>query len=63
MLGLTTDHRIKVSSAFSARTSAGRRVYELADAALAPRPGTPLAAPEHLDWHDLQVFKGTALTA
>lgn len=47
VLGLTADHRIKVSDAFTARTTAGRLVYELADIALAPRRGTPLPAPIH----------------
>jgi putative restriction endonuclease len=61
VLGLTTDHSIKVSTEFSARTPAGRRIYELADVRLTPRPGTALPAPEHLHWHDRQVFKGTPL--
>jgi putative restriction endonuclease len=57
-LGLTEDYRIVVSDQFTARTEAGRRVYELADRALRPRPGTRLPAPAHLDWHTTQVFKG-----
>ena len=60
-LGLTEDYRIVVSDQFTARTEAGRRVYELADRALRPRPGTRLPAPEHLRWHATQVFKGHLL--
>jgi putative restriction endonuclease len=57
-LGLTEDYRIVVADQFTARTEAGRQVYELADRALRPRPGTRLPAPAHLDWHTTQVFKG-----
>jgi putative restriction endonuclease len=56
-LGLTGDYRIKVSGHFTARTPAGRMVYELAGRPLRPRPGTPLPAVEHLAWHDREVFK------
>lgn len=61
-LGLSEDYRIVVSDQFTARTEAGRRVYELADRALRPRPGTSLPAPEHLLWHTSQVFKGRLLS-
>lgn len=63
VLGLTGDHRIKISAAFTARTPAGRLVYELADLELRPRPGTPLPAISHQEWHDREVFKGVALVA
>lgn len=56
-LGLTHDHRIKVSPHYTARTPAGRHVYDLADQALHPRPGTPLPSHEYLHWHDREVFK------
>ena len=57
-LGLTSNYQIKVSTEFTARTAAGRLVYELAGKVLDPRPGTGLPAPAHLAWHDRQVFKG-----
>lgn len=57
-LGLSSDYRIQVSTAFSARTEAGRRVYELVGKSLRPRPGTPLPARDHINWHTSQVFKG-----
>ncbi len=56
-LGLTHDHRIKVSEHFTARTPAGRQVYDLAGRSLQARPGTALPAVEHLAWHDREVFK------
>jgi len=62
-LGLSGDHHIQVSAAFSARTEAGRRVYELAGKLLRPRPGTPLPAGPHVQWHSTQVFKGELLRA
>lgn len=61
-LGLTQDHRIKVSEHFTARTPAGRQVYELAGRRLQARPGAALPATEHLAWHDREVFKGAAGT-
>lgn len=62
-LGLTEEHRIRVSGTFTARTEAGRRIYDLADQPLRPRPGTLLPAPEHVTWHAAQVFKGEDLAA
>ena len=59
-LGLSVDFRIQVSAAFSARTEAGRRVYELLGKSLQPRAGTPLPAARHVAWHTSQVFRGTA---
>jgi putative restriction endonuclease len=61
-LGLSEDYRIVISSHFTARTDAGRRVYELADRSLRPKPGTRLPSPEHVHWHATQVFKDRALT-
>lgn len=62
-LGLTEDYRILVSASYSARTAAGRTVYELANSELSPRPGTPLPSAANIRWHASQVFKGAALTA
>lgn len=62
-LGLSSDYRVQVSSAFSARTEAGRRVYDLHDVELSPRPGTPVPAPAHVAWHQREVFKGVRLSA
>lgn len=63
VLGLDTDLRVLVSAAFSARTSAGRAVYDLHRRPLAPRPGTPTPAPDHIGWHAREVFKGHPLPA
>ena len=62
-LGLTSEHRIQVSGHFSARTDEARRVYDLHDRALRPRPGTALPAAPYVEWHTHQVFKGVALSA
>ncbi|MCC6497725.1 MAG: HNH endonuclease [Propionibacteriaceae bacterium] len=61
-LGLSDDCRIQVSASFSARTDAGRRIYELDGKRLLPRPGTLLPAGAHIEWHSTQVFKGKLLT-
>jgi putative restriction endonuclease len=52
-----------VSARFSARTLAGRAVYDLHGRELAPRPGTAVPAATHLSWHAQQVFKGDPLAA
>lgn len=62
-LGLSSDYRVQVSRAYSARTEAGRRVYDLHDVELSPRPGTPVPAPAHVAWHQREVFKGVRLSA
>lgn len=62
-LGLDQTLRVLVSVTFTARTPAGRAVYELHGRGLAPRPGTPLPAPAHVAWHTREVFKGQPLTA
>jgi len=62
-LGLTSSHSIQVSRHFSARTDEARRVYELHDRPLRPRPGTPLPAPQYVSWHDRQVFKGDPIAS
>lgn len=61
VLGLAGDHAIVVSKAYSARTDAGRTIYELHGRNLRPRPGTPLPAHQHVVWHERQVFKGLPL--
>jgi putative restriction endonuclease len=60
-LGLTAEGRVRVSDAYTARTEAGRRVYDLYDTELRPRPGTPLPAAAHVTWHGHEVFKGASL--
>lgn len=62
-LGLSAAYRVQVSGSFSARTEAGRRVYDLHDVELQPRPGTPVPAAAHVAWHGSQVFKGARLSA
>ena len=54
---------MRVSDAYAARTEVGRGVYDLHDTDLPPRPDTPLPAPQHVAWHDREVFKGDALAA
>lgn len=63
MLGLHEDGRVTVSGQFSARTTAGRAVYDLHGQPLRPRPGTPLPLVEHVRWHRTEVFKGAPLAA
>jgi putative restriction endonuclease len=62
-LGLDTGLCVMVSATFSARTPAGRAIYDLHGHKLAPRPGTALPAPAHVTWHTRQVFKGEPLAA
>ncbi len=61
-LGLD-DVRVLVSGTFTARTDAGKAVYELHGRTLRGRPGTALPAPAHVGWHRAEVFKGNALAA
>jgi putative restriction endonuclease len=63
VLGLTLDLGIQVSTTFTARTPAGRAVYDLHGRRLRPRPGTTTPAELHLVWHRTEVFKGEPLTA
>lgn len=62
-LGLTAEGAVRVSEAYTARTEAGRRIYELHNAVLQPRPGTLMPAEVHVAWHSREVFKGSALAA
>jgi putative restriction endonuclease len=63
VLGLDLRLQVQVSAAFSARTSAGRAVYDLHGLPLRPRPGTLVPAARHLEWHHREVFKGEPLPA
>ncbi len=63
VLGLDATLRVQVSAAFSARTPAGRAVYDLHGRGLAPRPGTAVPAAVHVSWHTREVFKGEPLPA
>lgn len=62
-LGLDDELRVRVSGTFTARTEAGRAVYELHGRGLRSRPGTLLPAEDHVSWHSREVFKGHALAA
>lgn len=62
-LGLDHARRVMVSRTFTARTEAGRTVYDLHGHELRPRPGTREPAEEHLTWHRSEVFKGHSLTS
>jgi putative restriction endonuclease len=60
-LGLTGDHQVKVSGLYVARSDAGRALYALEGRSLAcPRPGQPAVDPNHIAWHDRQVFRSPA---
>ena len=61
VLGLDGDLAIVVSQRFSARTPHGRAVYDLHGRPLSARPGTPLPADPHVQWHREQVFQGLPL--
>ncbi len=63
VLGLDLEIQVQVSAAFSARTSAGRAVYDLHGLPLRPRPGTLVPAARHVEWHRHEVFKGEPLPA
>lgn len=58
VLGLDLSLRVLVSGMFTARTPAGRAVYELHGRLLTPRPGTASPAAAHITWHSREVFKG-----
>jgi putative restriction endonuclease len=63
VLGLDTGLRVLVSDVFTARTGAGRAVYDLHGRELQPRPGTAAPAGGHVSWHASEVFKGRPLAA
>jgi putative restriction endonuclease len=62
VLGLDETLRVLVSTAFTARTTAGRAIYDLHHRSLSPRPGTPTPASAHIAWHKREVFKAHPLT-
>jgi putative restriction endonuclease len=61
VLGIDPDMRVCVSTIYTARTSAGKAVYDLHGHAVQGRLGTPTPADPHLAWHREQVFKGQPL--
>ncbi len=63
VLGVSDDYTLLVSASFTARTPAGRAVYDLHGRALAPRPGTQMPADRHVRWHRREVFKGDPVAA
>jgi putative restriction endonuclease len=62
VLGLGDPRTVIVSNRFSARSDTAKRVYDLHQRELSPRPGTALPAEAHVEWHGSEVFKGRALT-
>jgi putative restriction endonuclease len=60
-LGLDQEYRILVSTVYSARTEAAKRIYDLHSRPLRPRRGTALPAAEHVLWHGTEVFRGQPL--
>jgi putative restriction endonuclease len=63
VLGIDQSHQIHVSNAYSARTDAGRALYDLHGRRMRARSGTPMPAAQHAFWHRSQVFKGDPLAA
>ena len=63
VLGLRDPGTVVVSARFSSVGDTGRAVYSLHERELRPRPGTPLPAETHVQWHRDEVFKGEPLTA
>ncbi|WP_328654423.1 HNH endonuclease [Micromonospora sp. NBC_00330] len=63
VLGVDLDLRIHVSTTYTARTDAGRAIYDLHGRSLKARPGTAMPADEHLEWHRRWVFKALPLAA
>jgi putative restriction endonuclease len=64
VLGLTDEHRLRVSMYFVARSEMGQRmVLDLAGRILLdPQRGQPKVLVEHIGWHTSQVFKSPART-
>jgi putative restriction endonuclease len=60
VLGLTADRRICVSGLYVARSAAGKAVDALAgQPLLTARPGHPTVDVVYVNWHTVQVFKGS----
>ena len=62
-LGLDAELQVLVSTTFTARTDAGKALYDLHGTTLRARPGTADPAAAHIAWHRREVFKGRALAA
>lgn len=62
VVGVTSDHTITVSSHFIGRgVTAAELVLRLVGRALIePQPGLPPPAPEHVRWHEHEVFRAPA---
>lgn len=56
-LGLSADHRVRVSALYTARTDTGRAVKELHDRPLSSDAQRLLPAARHVAWHSDEVFK------
>lgn len=63
VLGFANPQTIVVSQTYSARSEEGKRLYDLHQRRITPRPGTVLPSPEHVAWHECEVFKGVALAS
>jgi putative restriction endonuclease len=63
VLGVDLDLRVHVSTTYTARTRAGRALYDLHGNQIQARPGTAMPAADHLRWHRRWVFKGRPLAA
>lgn len=60
VVGITPDRRITVARDYVATTSAGRTVDQLAGRPIGDvRPGQPQVDIVYIDWHQIQVFKGS----
>ncbi|CAO5174206.1 putative restriction endonuclease [Frankia sp. AiPs1] len=61
VLGLTPNRTIKISELYTADSSSGRAIQDLAGRPLAaPEPGVPLGDVEYIAWHGRQVFRAAA---
>ncbi len=59
-VGITPDRRITVARDYVATTGAGRTVDQLAGRPIGDvRPGQPQVDIVYIDWHQIQVFKGS----
>ena len=61
VLGFADQDQLVVSEKFTARSDAGRQVYDLHGHRLRPRPGTALPSADHVAWHSAEVFLRPAI--